>query len=78
MSEKINYESSIKKLEKIVSDLEGGKLSLDDSLKSYEEGIKLAAALTKKLNEAKKKIDVLTKKYGTEDDFELEEFDTDE
>lgn len=78
MSKEINYEESIKKLEKIVSDLEKGKLPLEDSLKKYEEGVKLASACTKKLNEAKRKIEVLVKKRGAPDELELKSFNPEE
>lgn len=77
MSDKLNYEESISKLEKIVSELEKGKLSLDESLKKYEEGIKLASTCTKKLNEAKRKIELLVKKHGSPDEFELKPFNSD-
>ncbi len=63
MKEKeIKFEDAMKKLEKIVEDLENGNLSLDDSLKKYEEGIQLSQFCTKKLNEAQKKVQVLSKK----------------
>ena len=35
----MKFEDALKKLEKIVSELEGGELSLDESLKRYEEGV---------------------------------------
>lgn len=75
MTDKFNYEEAIKKLEKIVQELEKGKLSLDESLKKYEEGIKLASGCSKKLNEAKKKIEVLVKKHGSPEGFALENFE---
>lgn len=61
MSE-IKFEEALKKLEKIVEELESGKLSLDDSLKKYEEGVKLSRLCHKTLQAAQKKIQVLTKK----------------
>ena len=72
MSE-IKFEDALKKLEKIVGDLENGELSLDDSLKKYEEGVKLAQILNKKLESAKKKIETLVKK--SDGQFELEPFE---
>ncbi len=71
MSE-IKFEEALKKLEKIVSELEEGNLSLDDSLKKYEEGIRLAALCSKKLEAAKKKVEILVKKEGGK--IELEPF----
>ena len=72
MSE-IKFEDALKKLEKIVGDLENGELSLDDSLKKYEEGVKLAQILTKKLESAQKKIETLVKK--SDGQFDLEPFE---
>ena len=51
----IKFEEALKKLEKIVSDMESGDLSLDDALARYEEGIKLSKLCAKKLEAAKKK-----------------------
>lgn len=52
----MNYEQSVKRLEEIVSTLEGGNLSLDDSLKLYEEGAVLSENCRKMLSQAKLKI----------------------
>ena len=38
------FESALKKLEEVVRRLEGGELSLDESLKAFEEGVKLAGS----------------------------------
>jgi len=63
MKEKeLKFEEAMKKLEKIVEELENGNLGLDESLKKYEEGIVLSQFCTKKLNEAQKKVQVLSKK----------------
>lgn len=53
---KITYEQATKRLEEIVSKLEEGTMSLDDSMKLYEEGIKLSDFCMHKLNDAKQKI----------------------
>ena len=69
------FETALKKLEEIVKKLEGGELSLDDSLKAFEEGVKLAGFCSTKLNEAEKRIDVLNRqKDGTfsRDKFQLD------
>lgn len=60
MSE-IKFEEALKKLERIVSELEKGDLPLDDSLKKYEDGVKLASICTKKLELAQRKVELLTK-----------------
>lgn len=53
------FEEALKKLEEIVSQMESGELSLENSLKKYEEGIKLSRFCSKKLKEAQKKIEIL-------------------
>ena len=58
----MKFEEALKKLEKIVDELESGKLSLDDSLKKYEEGVKLSRFCHKTLQAAQKKVQVLAKK----------------
>lgn len=50
------FETAMKRLEEITAALEGGNLALDDSLKLYEEGAKLADFCSKKLEEAQLKI----------------------
>jgi exodeoxyribonuclease VII small subunit len=55
------FEKDLEKLEKIVEALEEGGLSLDDSLKRFEEGIKLAKRCEMTLMQAEKKIEILTK-----------------
>jgi len=61
----IDFEKSLKKLEKIVQDLEEGDLSLDEALKKYEEGIELAKGCSNMLKEAKAKVERLVKKEGS-------------
>jgi exodeoxyribonuclease VII small subunit len=55
------FEKDLEKLEEIVAALEEGELPLDDALKRFEEGIKLAKRCEKALADAEKKIEVLTK-----------------
>lgn len=55
------FEKDLEKLEKIVASLEEGGLPLDDSLKKFEEGVKLAKRCEKALSAAEKKIEILTK-----------------
>lgn len=57
----IKFEDALKRLEDIVDELERGDLPLDDSLAKYEEGIKLSVVCTKKLEAAKKKVEILVK-----------------
>jgi exodeoxyribonuclease VII small subunit len=53
------FESALKRLEEVVKKLEGGELSLEDSLKAFEEGVKQAAFCARKLNEAEKRVEFL-------------------
>lgn len=55
----LKFEETLKGLEKIVEELEKGNLSLDVSLKKYEEGVKLAQQLSKRLEQAQKRVEVL-------------------
>lgn len=57
----MKFEEVLKKLEHIVKDLEDGGLSLDDALDKYEEGIRLSKTCAKKLEVAKKKVEILLK-----------------
>jgi len=64
MTAEMKFEEALKKLERTVSDLESGELSLDDSLKRYEEGVKLAQFCSKKLETARRKVEILVKTSG--------------
>ena len=55
------FDAALKKLESLVESLESGDLSLEDALKKYEEGVKLADFCTKRLSEAEKKVELLMK-----------------
>ncbi len=70
------FETSLKKLEEIVRRLEGGSLSLDESLKAFEEGVRHSSFCAKKLDDAQRKVEILLKrKDGTlsREPFEPEE-----
>ena len=58
---KPTFENAMKQLENIVHELESGNLSLDDSIKKFEEGIKLSKFCSAKLDETEKRITTLTK-----------------
>ena len=55
------FEESIKKLESIVEQLEKGDLSLEESLKLFEEGVALSATCKKELDSAEGKVQMLIK-----------------
>jgi exodeoxyribonuclease VII small subunit len=73
MASEMKFEDALKKLEKIVGDLENGSLSLDEALEKYEEGIRLSKVCAKKLEAAKKKVEILLK--AEDGSFELRPFD---
>jgi len=54
-------EESLTKLEEIVANLERGDLSLEDSVKLFEEGTRLSAECRKQLEEAEGKVEMLVK-----------------
>jgi exodeoxyribonuclease VII small subunit len=57
----LRFEDSLTRLEQLVGQLESGNLPLEESLKVFEEGIALARRCAKYLEEAEKRIEVLTK-----------------
>lgn len=62
MSEKKkNFEASLNELEKIVRKLEDGELSLEESLKLFEDGVKLSRECRERLSQAERRIEVLLK-----------------
>ena len=56
---KENFEEALRKLEAIVAQMEEGDLPLEESLKAFEEGVRLAKLCTKKLDEAERKVEKL-------------------
>ena len=71
---KENFEESMKKLETIVTELENGNLNLDESVKKFEEGMKIAKQCNNILEDAEKKITILLEEDGElkEEIFETE------
>jgi exodeoxyribonuclease VII small subunit len=57
----MDFEKKLGRLEEIVTKMEGGSLSLEDSLKLFEEGVKHSRELQKTLSEAEEKVKVLLK-----------------
>ncbi len=62
----VPFEAALERLEHVVEALEGGSLTLEDSLARYEEGVKLSRRLTQKLDEAEKRIEKLVAGEGEE------------
>ena len=69
----INFEQSIQELEALVEKMEGGNLSLEESLKYFERGVVLTRNCQKALSEAEQKVQILLEKDGKS---ELESFNT--
>jgi exodeoxyribonuclease VII small subunit len=61
---KKTFEEALEGLERITQALEDGNLSLEESLKKFDEGVKLAGFCGKKLEDAQRQVDILLKKDG--------------
>lgn len=70
-----SFEDALGQLEKLVDTMEQGDMSLDDSLKAFEEGIKLTRQCQKSLDEAEQKVKILLENNS---DAELEPFDNEQ
>jgi len=66
MAEKITFEKALLRLEEIAKKLESTEEGLDNAVKLYEEGVKLAALCNKYIDEAEQKITMFTKSGETE------------
>lgn len=73
--ENMSFEDIMKKLEIIANELEKGNLNLDESVKKFEEGIKLSKMCNEILEKAEKKITMLIRDG---DDFKEEKFEATE
>ncbi len=60
----IKFEDALERLERIVDALEAGNLGLEESLKVFEEGVGLARRCARYLDEAEKRIELLTRDEG--------------
>ena len=60
----INFEKALEELEGIVEDLESGDLSLENSLKSFEKGIKIARQCQEQLSKAELQVQKLIEENG--------------
>ena len=70
-----SFENSMNELREIVDKLQSGNLSLEDSIKLFQEGTKLISYSHKKLDEIQKKVKILTEEKDgeiTTQDFETE------
>jgi len=60
-TDKLSFEEAMSKLEEVVKDLEDESISLDSAMEKFEAGVRLSDLCLKKLNEAEKKIEELTR-----------------
>jgi exodeoxyribonuclease VII small subunit len=58
---KDKFEEALGRLEEIVRKMETGDMSLEESLKAFEEGIKLSRVCSRKLDEAERRVEMLLK-----------------
>lgn len=70
------FEEAIARLERIVKELEDGDRPLDDSLRLFEEGIRLTRMCAARLDEAQRRIDLLTR--GEQGDLKVVPFEAPE
>jgi len=61
---KNTFETSLKRLEIIVDEMENSQLDIDKAMKLFEEGVSLVNDCSSKLDETKKKIEILVEKNG--------------
>ena len=73
----INFEQSLEHLETLVESMESGELSLEESLKAFEQGIKLTRECQKALTEAEQKVQMLLAENGEVTAIDLSEEDDD-
>ena len=68
MAQKMKFETSMARLDEIVSELEKNERPLDESIQLFEEGLKLVRACNEKLNEFEAQVkDIMEKNSGESD-----------
>jgi exodeoxyribonuclease VII small subunit len=77
MHDTLSFEAALEKLQTLVKNLESGELSLEDSIKSFEEGVRLTRYSQEQLNQAERKIEILSRETA-EATVELKPFSPDE
>jgi exodeoxyribonuclease VII small subunit len=74
----IDFERSLSELEAIVEKLEQGDLTLDESLKQFERGVQLARTCQSALKEAEQKVEILLRKSGDPEKFDVGQLEADD
>ncbi|MEQ1559346.1 MAG: exodeoxyribonuclease VII small subunit [Methyloglobulus sp.] len=62
----VSFEDSLAELEQLVSRLESGDISLEESLRSFERGVSLTRSCQKALQEAEQKVQILIDKSDSQ------------
>ena len=62
------YDAIVARLEHVVSDLESGQLTLEQSIERFAEGVRLAKDASKKLDEAERRVELLVRGADGEDE----------
>ncbi len=68
----IDFEKKLNQLEVLVGEMEKGSLSLEDSLKAFEDGIKITRECQQALKDAEQKVEILTGDSSQPTNFEAE------
>ena len=68
-----NFEEALEELERLVSSMEEGELSLEDSMKAFEKGIKLTRECQTALQKAEQKVQILLNESGETQAFDLKD-----
>ena len=68
-----DFEKALEQLEELVSSMEEGELSLEDSLQAFEQGIKLTRECQAALKQAEQKVQVLINESGDTETLEFED-----
>ena len=66
MKKKMTFEEALASLENIVSKMEKGELTLDESLSSFEEAVRLVKLCNSELESAERRVRILTEGEGGE------------
>ena len=68
-----NFEEALQELERLVSSMEEGELSLEDSMKAFEKGIKLTRECQTALQKAEQKVQILLNDSGETQAFDVKD-----
>ncbi len=72
-TDSFNFEQALEDLEELVTAMEEGELSLEESLQAFEKGIKLTRECQSALKKAEQKVQVLINEDGDTKEFEFKE-----